>query len=363
MTSATTGGLASTRTRRRSPTASTAATRPGQVLRADPSGRARCTETARGWTTASTGPGSSASATTRVAPPSSTSRPSAAASPANRLVPARAGHPRGPGPGGDLGRRAPLGHAARVEDHHLVGQDGHVDRVVGDQQPHAGERWPGGGAGRGGPRCGWWRRGRPGARRAAGGRGRGPGRGPGPPAGPARRRAAAGRADARSARPTRSSHPSACRRASARPTPRVRSPKATLSRASRWGNRRWSWNTTPDRPPLGRAGRRPSRGRRGRRRRARCGPPVRARRPARARRRVVLPAPLGPTTARVWPGLDGQVHVEGEAVEARPAPRRQVEALIGPVSQRSRRPISTARETPAGPATARWRSRGWSPRA
>ena len=66
-----------------------------------------------------------------------------------------------------------------------------------------------------------------------------------PPAGAWPPDSSRGRRSARSPMPKRSSHSSAVAPARARDTPRERGPKATLSRALRWGNSDWSWKTNP----------------------------------------------------------------------------------------------------------------------
>jgi hypothetical protein len=112
------------------------------------------------------------------------------------------------------------------------------------------------------------------------------------------------------ASPTSSSSSPARVRSSLPETLRRRSPKPTLSRAVRLGNRLYAWKTIPMSRLL--AGTR-----------VMSSPPTSTRpasavsRPARIRSAVVLPQPDGPSSETNSPGLD-------EQVEARPAPRHRV---------------------------------------
>ena len=201
---------------------------------------------------------------------------------------------------GDLGGRSVLEGPAVVQHQHPVGQRDRLDRFVGDDQTDAAEA----------ARCvrrvcrTWarvvWSRAASGSSSSSS-RGRAASaRGQRRRAEPDRRRAGRACGRARCPTPSRSSHCRASRRASARGTPWARSPYAVLASALRCGKSAPSCGTqaTP----------------------RRCGgsavtsvsprrSDARARgvSPRRARSRVVLPAPLGPTTAMVVPGSASRV--------------------------------------------------------
>ena len=107
---------------------------------------------------------------------------------------------------------------------------------------------------------------------------------------------ASGSTCASASAPSRSSQRWASSRAARRAAPRRRTPKATLSRADRCGNNRWSWNTIPTPRSSG-----PTKVLPGPLSSTRTPSVISPRwmrnNPARVCRQVVLPAPFGPTSA------------------------------------------------------------------
>ena len=211
---------------------------------------------------------------------------------------------------------------------------------MGDEHRHAVVCRRGGLRGRCGCVRGCPGRGRRAARRGAAAPGRWRGRGPGPrgPAGPTRARAAS-TPRGRRARPARARGRRA-RGTGARSTPRLRGPKATLSRARRCGKSRLSASMRPTPRCSGASRRRPS---------SQTSPPTRTwpsargSTPARASTVVVLPPPLGPRTPMTWPGA---------AVEA-------TSTSIAPRDRRTRASSPDAGDRPLG----RWRHRSHRPRS
>ena len=209
-----------------------------------------------------------------------------------------------------------LHHAAVLEDHEPVGERGRVERIVGHEEPHPGERrelGPQLAAHRRRARSGRARRA---ARRAAAAAARWPWPGPARPAAPDRRRApAASRARDRPARPAR-----------ATPWPRLRAAARPIAAAAE-----------PERDVLEHGEVREAAGSPGRRRRSAGAPGARTpgprrrattpsssmrprsigRSPASARSNVVLPAPFGPRIATVSPSSALELDVEVERPELR----------------------------------------------
>ena len=101
--------------------------------------RSRCSATERGWITASdvAGPGAGHHDRARRSA-SSTRSPSAGA--ASRFTPTSSATYARARPGGDVGERAGLHDAAVLEDDEPVGERGRVERIVGHEEPDAGER-------------------------------------------------------------------------------------------------------------------------------------------------------------------------------------------------------------------------------
>ena len=212
---------------------------------------------------------------------------------------------RGRGSPGRACRRT-LEVVAQVAAHRAAGAGvERGERLVEEQQPRV--RWPGPGRGR--------------------------------PAGPGRPTELRGRWSAWSARPTRSSHRSRRRRASAfaGPGPGARRPR---SRARRCGGTAGSPGT-PHRPGGARERRtRRSPGRRRTTSSIAIRPASIGSSPARHRSIVLLPAPLGPSSATHLAGLHVEVDVEVERAE--PQPDAQPRA-----SRASPRPAASTRAEPA----------------
>ena len=147
---------------------------------------------------------------------------------------------------------------------------------------------------------------------------------------------APGRWPAWSARPRRSSHSAARARASALGTPRARSPKATFSSALRLAKSRWSWNTTPTERCSGVTNTSAAGS-------STTVPPISMRpssmgsSPARQRISVVLPAPLGPSTATTSPGSTASATRRSSGPRATPTSALQAHALTAPGSPPSHR--------------------------
>ena len=208
------------------------------------------------------------------------------------------------------------------EDDEPIGERGRVERIVGDEQPHAAERSRAGCAARAAPRRVRSGRARRAARRAAATAARSPSRARARPVAPDRPRARVASRRASAARSTRSSVAVAARRAAAATRAPAAEPERDVLEHGEVREEQVVLEHDADRAPLGRH-EHVVRRRRGPRRRARCGRGRCGTRPASARRNVVLPAPFGPRIATVSPSAGLQLDVEIERAETeRDAARR-----------------------------------------
>ena len=279
----------------------------------------------------------------------------------HQVHPHQVGHVARPGVGRDLGQGAGLHGSTALEDHHPIGQGVGVERIVGDEQPHALE---GGevaaqvaahvGAGadvEGGQRLV--------EQEQPGVGGQGPGQRH--PLGLAPRQGARDGGRRARPRPRRSSQSRARRRASALGRPRARSPKATFSSTEIVLEQQVALEHEPDRPLLG-ATNVPLAGSSSTAPSRRCGPRRAASgRPGSAARwscpprwgRGGPPARRGPPSGRPpdrgsRDGAPGGLPGRRSAIPAPNRCRSPARAGTQPgarPSHRSRRPTSTAKET------------------
>ena len=203
---------------------------------------------------------------------------------------ARSGH--------DVGRAALLHDPAGLDEDEVVGEGERVEGVVRHEHGRPRRRCAAGPRASRAPAAAARGRAPTAARRAAGAAARWRAPGPARRAGPGRARAVPGGACRGRGRPARRARCRARRAAADRDAPRLRGPKATLARAVRWGKSRWSAASMPTaRSDGSRWMPAPAHASSS----TRTCPAARWTRPASACSAVVLPAPLGPSTATTSP--------------------------------------------------------------